>query len=186
MSDLRIPIDDQDHVIGPSGAPVTLVEYGDYQCPHCQAAWPEVEQVLRRYGNNLRYVYRHFPIWTMHPMAKPAAEAAEFAGHHRVFWDMHSALFANGHQLSRPILLALASAQGLDPVELAAALDQHDYARKVDADLLGGVRSGVNGTPCFFINGARHNGRYDATALSMAIDLAAGGDASNVIRLSVA
>lgn len=186
MSDLRFPVDDQDHVIGPSGAPMTLVEYGDYQCPHCQAAWPEVEQVLRRYGNTLRYAYRHFPIWTMHPLAKPAAETAEFAGNHRLFWDMHSALFANGHQLSRTILLTLASAQGLDPAELAVALDQHDYARKVDADLLGGVRSGVNGTPCFFINGARHNGPYDAATLSTAIELAAGGGASNVIRLSVA
>jgi protein-disulfide isomerase len=186
MSDLRFPIDDHDHVIGSSGAPVTLVEYGDYQCPHCQAAWPEVEQVLRRYGNNLRYAYRHFPIWTMHPLAKPAAETAEFASHHRRFWDMHSALFANGPRLSRAILLALASERGLKPAELAVALDQHDYAHKVDADMLGGVRSGVNGTPCFFINGARHNGTYDAATLSMAIGLAANGGPSNVIGLSVA
>ena len=185
MSDLHIPINDSDHVIGPADAAVTLVEYGDYQCPHCQAAWPQVEQVLRYFGSDLRYAYRHFPIWTAHPMAKPAAEAAEFADIQRLFWEMHAAIFANGHNLSRPMLLTLARQQGLDTAALAAALDEHAYAAKVDTDFLGGIRSGVNGTPCFFVNGVRHNGPYDAMSLSTAIDRASTSAAADVFRIPV-
>lgn len=142
MSDLRVPISDQDHIFGHADAPVTLVEYGDYQCPHCQAAWPEVERVLRRFGDRLRYIYRHFPLWTVHPMAKPAAEAAEVAGAHGQFWEMHAAIFANGHHLSGAMLVTLARALELDADELRLALEQGVYTAKVDADLLGGARSG--------------------------------------------
>lgn len=172
MPELRFPITDQDHVVGPADAPVTLVEYGDYQCPHCQAAWPQVELVLRHFGNELRYAYRHFPISTMHPLARPAAETAEFAGAHGLFWQMHSGIYANGHQLSGGTLLALANQLGLDVAELRQALAQGTYAPKVDADFAGGVRSGVNGTPCFFINGQRHDGMYDAPTLVGAITAA--------------
>ena len=108
MADLRFPINERDHVLGEATARVTLVEYGDYQCPHCQAAQPHVERVLRQFGRDLLYAYRHFPLTTVHPMAKPAAETAEFAGAHGRFWQMHTALFANGAQLSGPVLLALA------------------------------------------------------------------------------
>jgi protein-disulfide isomerase len=183
MSELRIPINDRDHVIGPDDAPVTLVEYGDYQCPHCQAAWPQVELVLRHFGRDLRYAYRHFPISTMHPLAKPAAEAAEFAGAHGLFWEMHSGIFANGHQLSGAALFALAEQLGLDTAELRSALDQGTYAPKVEADFLGGIRSGVNGTPCFFVNGERHDGGYDAMSLSAAIEAASPRVQSDVVRV---
>ena len=186
MSELRFPVNDRDHVIGRADAPVTLVEYGDYQCPHCQAAWPQVELVLRHFGPGLRYAYRHFPISTLHPLAKPAAEAAEFAGAHGLFWEMHSAIFANGHQLSGPTLAAIASRLGLDVAELQDALDQGTYAAKVDSDFAGGIRSGVNGTPCFFVNGERHDGAYDAMSLSAAIEAAGSGVASSVVRLPVA
>ena len=172
MSELRYPINEQDHVLGPADAPVTLLEYGDYQCPHCQAAWPQVELVLRHFGRNLRYAYRHFPISTVHPLAKPAAETAEFAGAHGRFWEMHSAIFANGHQLSGSTLFALASQLGLDPGELRDALENGDYADKVEADFLSGVRSGVNGTPCFFVNGVRHDGSYAAEDLAASINAA--------------
>ena len=185
MTELRFPVSDQDHSIGPSNAPVTLVEYGDYQCPHCQAAWPQVEQVLRHFGRDLRYAYRHFPIWAAHPLAKPAAETAEFAGVRQLFWEIHSAIFANAHRLSRAMLITLASREGLDSNELVAALDLHDYAPKVDADFLSGVHSGVNGTPCFFINGVRHDGTYDATSLSIAIERAGRGKAAPAIRMPV-
>ena len=185
MSELRFPIDEHDHRIGPADASVTLVEYGDYQCPHCQAAWPEVELVLRHFGRDLRYAYRHFPISTMHPLAKPAAEVAEFAGAHGLFWEMHSAIYANGHQLSGPTLAALARQFGLDVAELRDALEEGTYAPKVEADLLGGIRSGVNGTPCFFVNGERHDGGYDATSLSAAIETAANDVPSNVVRIPV-
>ena len=170
MSELRFPISAGDHVIGPADAPVTLVEYGDYQCPHCQAAWPQVELVLRHFGRDLRYAYRHFPISTLHPLAKPAAEAAEFAGAHRLFWEMHAAIYAHGDELSGATLAAIAGRLGLDLADLRQALDQGTYAAKVEADFLSGVRSGVNGTPCFFVNGERHDGSYDARALSFAIE----------------
>lgn len=169
MSELRFPINDHDHVFGPADAPVTLVEYGDYQCPHCQAAWPQVELVLRHFGRNLRYAYRHFPISTVHPMAKPAAECAEFGGAHGLFWEMHSAIYANGPRLSAEALFSLAQQLGLDIVELRNALQQGNYASKVEADFLSGVRSGVNGTPCFFVNGERHDGSYAAPVLIAAI-----------------
>ena len=172
MSELRFPINEHDHVLGPADAPVTLLEYGDYQCPHCQAAWPQVELVLRHFGRDLRYAYRHFPISTVHPLAKPAAECAEFAGAHGLFWEMHSAIFANGHQLSGATLFALASQLGLDVGELRQALQNGDYAPKVETDFMTGVRSGVNGTPCFFINGERHDGSYAAADLAAAIDAA--------------
>ena len=172
MPELRFPITDRDHVVGPADAPVTLVEYGDYQCPHCQAAWPQVELVLRHFGRGLRYAYRHFPISTMHPLARPAAETAEFAGAHGLFWEMHSAIYANGHQLSGATLVALTDQLGLDVGELRRALEQGTYASKVDSDFAGGVRSGVNGTPCFFVNGQRHDGFYDAPTLIAAITAA--------------
>jgi protein-disulfide isomerase len=186
MPELRFPINEQDHVIGPADASVTLVEYGDYQCPHCQAAWPEVKLVLRHFGRDLCYAYRHFPISTVHPMAKPAAETAEFAGAHGLFWEMHSAIYANGHQLSGPTLLALAARLGLDAAELRNALELGIYAPKVEADFFGGIRSGVNGTPCFFVNGQRHDGGYDATSLTAAIERAANDVPSNVVRIPVA
>lgn len=186
MSELRVPVSDQDHVLGPADAPVTLVEYGDYQCPHCQAAWPEVERVLRHFESGLRYAYRHFPLWTVHPMAKPAAESAEFAGAHGRFWEMHAALFTNPHLLSGPGLLTLARHQGLDPAALRLALDQGVHAARVEADLMGGVRSGVNGTPCFFVNGRRHNGPYDAISLSAAVKAAAHNAAAGVVGMPIA
>jgi protein-disulfide isomerase len=186
MSELRFPISEHDHIIGPTDAPVTLVEYGDYQCPHCQAACPQIELVLRQFGRGICYAYRHFPISTVHPLAKPAAEAAEFAGGYGLFWEMHSAIYAYGHRLSGAILLALATRLGLDAAELRNALEAGTYAPKVEADFFGGMRSGVNGTPCFFVNGERHDGAYDAASLSAAIQTAAGNVPANVIRIPVA
>lgn len=172
MAELQIPVNENDHILGEATAPVTLVEYGDYQCPHCQAAQPHVERVLRHFGGDLRFVFRHFPLATVHPMAEPAAESAEFAGAHGRFWQMHEALFANGARLSGAVLLTLAADVDLDPVELGTALAQGAYAAKVRADFAGGIRSGVNGTPCFFINGHRHDSAWDAATLSAAIALA--------------
>jgi len=122
----------------------------------------------------------------VHPLAKPAAEAAEFAGAHGLFWEMHSAIFANGQQLSGAILFALAAQLGLDANELRDALEQGTYAAKVDADFLGGIRSGVNGTPCFFVNGERHDGPYDAMSLSAAIEAASSEAPASIVRVPVA
>ena len=185
MAELRYPINKYDHVLGEAAAPATLVEYGDYQCPLCQAAQPHVERVLQQFGRSLCSVFRHFPLATVHPMAKPAAESAEFAGAHGRFWQMHAALFANGAQLSAPVLLVLAEQVDLDPSELRLSLAQGTYAPVVDAHFAGGIRSGVNGTPCFFINGRRHDGAWDATTLSAAIVLASSGALSGELKPAI-
>lgn len=170
MPELRFPVDENDHVIGDPAARVTLLEYGDYQCPHCQAAQPVVTGLLRRFGRDLRLAYRHFPIVSIHPFAEPAAEAAEYAGSMGHFWEMHEALFDNGHRLSLPTLLLVTAQIGLSPEGLRQALVNRSFAAKVEQDFAGGVRSGVNGTPCFFVNGRRQDGPHDTLTLGAAID----------------
>lgn len=169
MGKLRVPVTQHDHIKGPANAPVTLVEYGDYECPHCSAARPIVSLLLERFGPNLRFVFRHFPLTQVHPNAEPAAESAEFAGANGVFWEMHDGIYENQERLSPPLLLALARALGLSELELSDALLSEKYAPKVKADFLGGVRSGVNGTPSFFINGEQHEGSYAFEDLVFAI-----------------
>jgi protein-disulfide isomerase len=136
---------------GPPEAPVTLVENGDYECAHCGAAHPVIKLVLRHFGNRLRFVYRHFPLTQIHPHAEAAAETAEFAGASGKFWGMRDAIYENQHTLAETFGAA------------------RQYAPKVRNDLLGGMRSGVNGTPTFFIDGSRHDG--SAGELNAAIDL---------------
>jgi protein-disulfide isomerase len=176
MAELRIAVSEDDHVRGDPNARVTIVEYGDYQCPHCQAAQPVLVGLLKHFGSRLRLVYRHFPIVTIHPMAKPAAEAAEYAGSLGRFWDLHDALYANGHRLSMPTVFLLAAQLSMAPAQLRNALLNHLFAPKVDRDFAGGISSGVNGTPCFFINGRRYDGAYDAISLAAAIDAELGGE----------
>lgn len=170
MARLRVPVSSNDHVIGDENAAVTLVEYGDYQCPFCGAAHPIVKQILARYGDNLRFVFRHFPLVEMHPYAEPAAETAEFAGSHGLFWQMHDAVYANQRRLSIPLLIALASSLKLSSIELRDALANHRFLPKIQEDFAGGVRSGVNGTPTFFINGVRFDHPRGAAGLPSAID----------------
>jgi protein-disulfide isomerase len=172
MALLRVPVTSRDHMQGGADPLVTLVEYGDYQCPHCAAAQPIVKQIQNRIGDRLLLVFRHFPLVEVHPLAGPAAEAAEFAGSRERFWPMHEMIFANQHQLSIPLLIALASSLKLSVVDLRDALAYRLYASKVQADFIGGVRSGVNGTPTFFINGVRHDHPLGAAVLSDAIDQA--------------
>ena len=169
MSTLKAPITADDHIKGPPDAPVTLVEYGDYECAHCGAAHPVIKLVLRHFGHRLRFVYRHFPLTQIHPHAEAAAETAEFAGASGKFWGMHDAIYENQHWLSLPVLLTLAETFGLSQSGLQEALAARQYAPKVRNDLLGGMRSGVNGTPTFFIDGSRHDG--SAEELNAAIDL---------------
>jgi protein-disulfide isomerase len=129
-----------------------------------------VRTVLRHFGDRICFVFRHFPLVEVHPMAETAAESAEFAGAFNVFWLMHELLFANQPQLSPPVILTLAESLGLSGQDLSEALANGTYAAKVQADFIGGARSGVNGTPTFFINGQRHNGSYDAPSLAAAIN----------------
>jgi protein-disulfide isomerase len=172
MASLKIPVSDQDHAQGPPSAPVTLVEYGDYECPHCGSAHPIVKRLQKHYGDRLRFVFRNFPLTQIHPMAEPAAEAAEFAAAHGKFWEMHDAIYENQTELSLELLGDLADKLGLPADGLGNALDNHEYLEKVRSDFSGGVRSGVNGTPTFFINGNRHEDSFDYETLVEAIDAA--------------
>jgi protein-disulfide isomerase len=170
MSRLRVPVTQHDHVIGSENAEVTLVEYGDYECPHCGLAQPVVKLLRARFSKQLRFVFRHFPLSQVHPNAEPAAESAEYAGAYGQFWEMHDGIYENQDRLGLPLLFALAGALGLSESGLRNALVTGNFKPKVRSDFLGGVRSGVNGTPAFFINGERHDGTYALEDLRGAID----------------
>lgn len=161
MSELKVSVSSSDHIEGDERAPITLVEYGDYQCPHCGAAYPIVKRVQKHFGKRLRFVFRNFPLVQAHPMAQSAAETAEFAAAHGKFWEMHDAIFENQQSLSLEFLVELAEQLGLSGPALAKSLKSQEYAEKVRHDFMGGVRSGVNGTPTFFINGHRHDAPFD-------------------------
>jgi protein-disulfide isomerase len=170
MPQLKIPVTPTDHILGPEDAPITLVEYGDYECPHCGMAHPIVQRVRKHFGKRLRFVFRNFPLNEIHPYAEAAAESAEFAAAHERFWPMHDGIFENQQNIGLPLLLELAQTLGLPRSELEDALSNHKYAPRVREDFLGGVRSGVNGTPTFFINGHRHDGSFELEELVGAID----------------
>jgi protein-disulfide isomerase len=170
MSQLKIPVTSQDHAQGDANAPVTLVEYGDYECPHCGSAYPIVKRVQRHFGKRLRFVFRNFPLGEVHPHAEGAAEAAEFAGASGKFWEMHDQLFENQERLSGSLYLELAGDLNLDPAALRHSMEAREFSARVRADFSGGVRSGVNGTPTFFINGRRHDAPFDYEGLALAID----------------
>jgi protein-disulfide isomerase len=170
MAKLKIPVGPEDHAQGPNDAQLTLVEYGDYQCPHCGHAYPIVKAVQKHFGARLRFVFRNFPLGEMHPWAEAAAEAAEFAGLKGKFWEMHDLLFENQRLLSERLLSGLAERLRLSVEELAEALDEGRFSERVQRDFSGGVRNGVNGTPTFFINGARHDGDFEFETLVKAIE----------------
>ncbi len=172
MSVLKAPVTSRDHIIGPAYAPVTVVEYGDYQCPYCAMAHPNVKQLLRLRGDDVRLIFRHFPLTEVHPLALPAAETAEFAGAYGQFWPMHDAIYSNSTELSLPLLMVLCAGLGLDSDKLQEALALGTYRPAIQAYFIGGVHSGVNGTPCFFVNGVRHDGGYDLAELVAAVDAA--------------
>jgi protein-disulfide isomerase len=177
VSRLVLPVSERDHIRGPSAAPVTLVEYGDYECPHCGEAYYIVKELERHHGKNVRFVFRNFPLSTAHPNAESAAEAAEAAGVQNQFWEMHDQLFENQQSLERENLVEYAKLIGLDLARFIQEMNQHRYAKRVHEDFLSGVRSGVNGTPTFFVNGIRHDGSYDLASLLAAIRRA-GGESS--------
>jgi protein-disulfide isomerase len=167
---LRIPVGEHDHIQGDRGATCTLVEYGDYECPHCGHTYPIVKRVEKHFGKRLRFVFRNFPLGEMHPHAESAAECSEFAGSKNKFWEMHDMLFENQENLGAALYLKLAKQLELQPESLREALEKRTFAAKVKADFTGGVRSGVNGTPTFFINGERHDGPFEFEDLVGAIE----------------
>lgn len=172
MSKLKIPVGPEDHIQGDESSECTLVEYGDYECPHCARAHPIVKRLQRHFGKHLRFVFRNFPLSQLHPHAESAAEAAEFTASHGKFWEMHDLLFENQSRLDIALYEALAEELGLSSIELREALSGREYLPRVRADFAGGVRSGVNGTPTFFINGQRHDGSYEYEDLRAAIEKA--------------
>ena len=166
---LTVPVSERDHVRGPATAPLTLLEYGDYECPFCGAAHPIVKEVERLFEGDLRFAYRHFPLSQIHPHAYQAAEAAEAAGAQGRFWEMHDLLFEHQDRLGTPDLITYADALGLDLTRFVHDLETHAHAPRLREDFLSGVRSGVNGTPTLFVNGVRHNGGYDLPSLVEAL-----------------
>ena len=167
---LKPPVGPKDHMQGPPDAPVTLVEYGDYECPYCGEAYPVVKALQERLGDQMCFVFRNFPLTQVHPHAEEAAEAAEAAGAQGKFWEMHDLLYENQDALEPEDLVQYARALKLDLKRFVLEMREHVYVERVREDFRSGVRSGVNGTPTFFINGARHNGPFDLVSLLAAIE----------------
>jgi protein-disulfide isomerase len=167
---LVVPVGERDHVLGPMLAPVTLVEFGDYQCRQCGQAYHIQNALERRMTKRLRIVYRHFPLSVSHARAEVAAEAAEAAGAQGKFWQMHALLFENQAQLDDAALLRYAAHLDLDLPRFRRELGERVHADRVREDFMIGIRSGVNGTPTFFINGLRHDGYQDFTTLLQALE----------------
>src|SRR2546421_1382433 len=169
---LTLPVSQRDHQQGPEDAPVTLVEYGDYECPYCGEAYPIAKEIQRRLGDRLRFVFRNFPLTQSHPHAEHAAEAAEAAAVQGKFWQMHDYLFEHQRALDDAHLVHYAAALNLDKVRFAREMTERVHTNRVREDFLSGVRSGVNGTPTFFINGVRHDDSYALESLLAAIEAA--------------
>jgi Na+:H+ antiporter, NhaA family len=170
LATLTPPVDPaRDHVRGASDAPVTLVEYGDFQCPYCGDAYPVVGQLLARFGNRLRFVFRHMPLADLHPRARAAAEAAEAAGAQGRFWEMHDRLFSHQLELGDAELRDHAAAIGLDVERFDRDLREGVHAARVQEDSRSGVRSGTPSTPRFFVSGVIHLGSPTRVELEEAI-----------------
>jgi protein-disulfide isomerase len=169
---LTLRVSHRDHRRGPETAQVTVVEYGDYECPFCGQAYPIVKEIQRRLGDRLRFVFRNFPLSQMHPHAEHAAEAAEAAAAQEKFWEMHDSLFEHQQALADAHLVQYAVALHLDEETFKREMIEHVHTNRVHEDFLSGVRSGVNGTPTFFINGVRHDDSYELQTLLAAIEAA--------------
>jgi protein-disulfide isomerase len=175
MATLKVSISSSDHIQGPEDAELTVVAYGDYECPHCGRAYPIVKRVQEHFGKHLRFVFRNFPLSQIHPHAEGAAETAEFAAAHGQFWGMHDLLFENQDRLDDQVFVRLAQTLELPAAALRHALERGEFSTRVRDDFTGGVRSGVNGTPTFFINGKRHDGSFEFESLVSAIESAKRG-----------
>ena len=161
MAKLKPPVGSNDHFQGDEKAPVELVEYGDYQCPHCGRAYPIIKKIQERMGEQLKFVFRNFPLSEIHPQATIAALAAEAAARQDKFWEMHDMIFENQQSLSGSSILTFAAKLKLDIEKFEAHFELPATREKVESDFESGVRSGVNGTPSFFINGEKYNESWD-------------------------
>ena len=161
---LTVPVSASDHIAGPKSASVTLVEYGDFECPYCGMAYPIVQAIQRALGPSLRLVFRNFPLTESHPHAEHAAESAEAAAAQGKYWEMHDTLFEHQENLDDGALSGYAKALGLDAERVKRELETGAHVERVRSDFHSGVRSGVNGTPTFFINGQRYDGDWSNEA----------------------
>jgi len=162
---LRVPVTEKDHIEGKLNASIELVEYGDYQCPYCGKAYYDVKKIQKEMGDELKFVFRNFPLINMHKYALDAAIASEIAGEMGEFWKMHDILFENQDALSDTDLIRYAGEIGLDVEKFESMFSNSKYEGKIEKELEGGLRSGVNGTPSFFVNGKKYEGDYSAKAI---------------------
>lgn len=169
-ADLTLPVNDRDHIQGNIRAPVTLLEYGDFECPYCLRAYSVIKGVQADFGQRLKFVFRNFPLSSVHPHAEFAAEAAESAGAQNKFWEMHDYLYDNQSDLGRGLYLESARALQLDEKKFLSDLSERRFKERVKEDFMSGVKSGVNGTPGFFINGMRYQGSWDTASLTDALN----------------
>jgi protein-disulfide isomerase len=163
---LNLPVSiSRDHIQGPDNAPVTLVEYGDYECLYCGQAYPIIKKVQDNLGGNLRFVFRNFPLTQVHPHAQKAAEAAEEASAQNKFWDMHDSLYEHQQALEDKDLEKYAGIIGLNLDRFNDNIKNHVHVSRIREDFLSGIQSGVNGTPSFYINEIRYDGSWDLDSL---------------------
>lgn len=168
---LRLAVNDEDHIEGNIEAPITLVEYGDYQCPHCGRAYPIVKRIQEEMGDTMRFVFRDFPLEKAHPQALAAAVASEAAGKQGKFWEMHDMLFENQKRLHHSGLVEYATALGLDIARFEQDLNDAAIAERVKDEFYSGMRSGVNATPTFFVNGEKFEGDWEGGELAAFLKL---------------
>jgi len=164
-SKLILPVEARDHIQGRIDAPITLIEYGDYECPYCGGVFPMVKAIQKRLGDRLCFVFRNFPLVDSHPHAQRAAEAAEAAALQGKFWEMHDLLFENQQALADDDIARYAASLRLDTQRLMREVLSGEHAPRVREDVQSGARVGVNGTPTFFINGERYDGSLGLHAL---------------------
>lgn len=168
---LTPPVSERDHIFGALNAPIEFVEYGDYQCQHCSVVHPVVKALEQSYGKDLKFVFRHFPQLQAHPYAEPAALAAETAGRQGAFWQMHDMIYARQLQLNIEAIFDFAEELALNMMKFEKDIRDKAILAKVEADFMSGMRSGVNGTPTFFINAYKYNGVHDFDSMATAIEL---------------
>jgi len=161
LNSLTLPVAKRDHIQGSIDAPIMLLEYGDYECPYCGAAYPIIKEIQERVGDRLCFAFRNFPLVNSHPHAQHAAEAAEAAGAQGKFWEMHDMLFENQEALDDENIVQYATTLGLDGSRVISEILAGTHAARVREDFRAGARGGVNGTPTLFINGVRHEGGPD-------------------------
>jgi len=170
--DLAVPVTAVDHSIGSEHSPITVVEYGDFECPTCKQAAPAVKLVLERFGGRVRFVFRHFPVESAHPHAMHAAQAAEAAGGQRKFWQMHDLLFENQRHLEMTNLRSYAQRLELDMPRFIAEMDDEIYLQRVREHMRSGAQSHVRGTPTFYINGVIQDVSFGMHSLMEGVEAA--------------